>query len=898
MFANGLGFFFNDSVHFLRAVLLSLGCAVFSPLGAAEFSLISAEQAPALKNMILILEDIRPMGGDAAGNLHLQLQDGDWSVFADYNEKSKNSVQVLSDTVEGGERRLKLELEITADGARRGRKHFPTPSDLFALELSIRHEEESAGIPLDREAFMPWWRKDTPLPVGRKSLGRYSGTWSQAGKAKVQELQGTLRGAWRPAQVNGWSARGVGVLHEAHSGVLAFRAYLPEQSARYGTHGWIERQDLDVALTGASLRLHVSTVEKEDRVLRVAAKTTRGWYQQDVLLRKGNLDLDLSDLGDAWRPFAGEKLTGLRIGLGSYEGLGLQKLHIQDIRIQRTAKPVEPLPEYRVVLRPETAFRFNGADQVQPGLFGFHDVNENKTTLNDAVEKMEQWQPGLLRPLTHTDFSSPPAGGPWKNPDSLFAQRARAGGVEDRVYWCFTSDLWARPAWMDEPKEQFLTKIDRYFTGLAEKAWSPETPENLLRHVEVWNEPFMWGRHINMGFRNPPGRKEVVDPTQPGYLPAAVGAERWSEIFLRAKAAAAEANPHLKLGGPSAPDLRSYNYADFRNYTLRILEQCGDELDFFSEHHYGGNPYTSAAAIEVYRAAMWKLHQKQVPFVNTEVNDLGASSAGKALYNLAEILHWARWQPDLAEGRALHACWSGALRDSGEQALWPFMAPLRGQLIDVSADTELILPLASHPQEGELQLIALYTGWEDARLRLPMPRGFRVADLELFLTRGPDVELQIRDVDGAGLPEIPKGKVERRKVLPRLKDGMLLVDVPGRTALRLRLTRKGYQPSRVREQHMAMLPFSFEALKAGEEQKLPFSGPKYVDRVFLRYVATGSMELHGAGEVIPIPVGAMNSEQAELQMLELPPGAVEKELRLVAGEAGAEILSMSWVWEE
>ena len=63
-----------------------------------------------------------------------------------------------------------------------------------------------------------------------------------------------------------------------------------------------------------------------------------------------------------------------------------------------------------------------------------------------------------------------------------------------------------------------------------------------------------------MGFRNPIGAKTWVDKTQYGHVAGKLGADAWSQIFLAASEAAKTANPHVLLGGPSAP---SFEQDDF-----------------------------------------------------------------------------------------------------------------------------------------------------------------------------------------------------------------------------------------------------------------------------------------------------------------------------------------------
>jgi hypothetical protein len=883
-------------------------------------AIASAQTPPA--DLTLVLENIRGLDNGHHGHVYVTLRRGEtgpvFSAAADYNESSVNTVTVQKWEQDAATLRAEVEIRIGPDGARRGRPNFPTPADVFAL--TIRAElsaDDWAPIRPDREAFMPSWRKDTPLVAGKLLRGRYEGQIRADGKGgEAQQIEGALSGAWRPAAHNGWSALGPAwVEHDGSTTLL--KAFLPEQCRVEGIEAWAEKSE-NLPLVGAG-NVVVRVSSPDAKALSVLVRTEHGDFLHSQTLpltpEPREHRIPLSSFGDRWRPFHGERLLALRVGLVDGSGVGLRTVVIHDLRVLPGEAAAAP-NGITVVVRPETAFLFNGAGEIPPGLFGFHDVNEsNPRAPNegeaDPVDEMRQLRPGLLRPLTHTAFGLdkvpddhltpwPPRDNvPWMVLDGVFAQRVDAADARGRVVWTHTSDLWARPPWMDAPMDAFLPKIETFYAQLAREAWSPEHPERLLRDLEVWNEPFMWGRHINMGFRVPKGVVDVADETQYGYIPGKRGSDAWSEIFRAARRGAKAVNPHVRLGGPSAPDISQHDYQDFRNHTLRILEAVGGELDFFTEHHYGGNPFVTAAGYDVVRSAFQMLHGRVVPILNTESNDLGASDAGKAAWNLAEILNLIRTQPDLAQGRALHACWNGYLNNTGEIHAWQLMAPLRGRLVDLDVDQPRLSAVAAHPRVGELVIVGVDHGVGESDVRFPMPPGFRVEELTLLLAEMPLSEVQLRDVDGAGLPEIPAGKTRLVTLRPEVREGFLRFPLPARSAFRVRMAKEGYEPSRVRRQQYTPFPRIFVTLSEGETLSLALERKIEPDRLYLRSVYTGSLRLAFDGHPpIELPEGPSRSGHAELSNIEIAPELLLQNPRLIAGPGGAEVLSVGWVLEE
>lgn len=874
------------------------------------------------ERMVFRFEDIRPIG-DFMGHVYLTISPGEngpvLAAAADYNERSQNQAELTfygrtEDRVE-----FEVRIRIGPDGARRGRAHFPTPPDEFVLRVTAELGQDWAERPLNRDAFMPGWRKDTPQAGGRAIRGEYTGTWTW--NADPVEVSGAVGGAWTPMPVDGsWGA--VGPAWVGGEGArLHLRAFLPDVPRVEGIEAWAETrwaEPLPLPRAGQLRVVASGDAENGPAALSVMLRTERGWFSRIHVLplteEPGEVTVDLADLGSRWRPYAGAELHALRVGVVNGTGVGTVDMSVTELTLIPGEDPPPPEP-VTVVVRHETAWEFNGAGEVPKGLFGFHDVGENQPAQAregrpDYEEMMRMLNPGSLRPLTHTGFGGTRISDETAAermqldnrdltpPDTPFYRRAVAGDAVDKVVWTHTKDLWARPDWLDRGVGPVAAEVEVFYRNLASRAWIPGDDHNVLRYFEVWNEPFMWGRHINMGFRTPPGVEDVTDETQYGYIPGKVGADAWSEIFLAAVRGAKSVNPHVKMGGPSVPNFGSHDYMDYRNYTLRMLENTGHALDFITEHHYGGDPITVAAGYEVTRSAMWKLHGRMVPIFNTEANDLGASDAGKAAYNLVDILNLIRVNPDISRVRALHACWNGYLRSMGEEHAYILAAPLRGTLIDVHVDSPRLTAVASHPQEGELVLVGADHGVGTAEVRLPMPAGFAVKELKMLLAEAPLEELMIRDVDGAMVPLPAAGKTELVRVRPEVSGGFLRFQLPERSAFRVVWTREGYRPSRVRRQRLEVAPVLFEALADGGELRLEVpEGAADADRVFLRLVHTGRGTLHAGAHEVDLPAGADRPGNAEVVDVEVSPGILGVPHLIIRASGAAEILSAAWIFE-
>jgi hypothetical protein len=435
---------------------------------------------------------------------------------------------------------------------------------------------------------------------------------------------------------------------------------------------------------------------------------------------------------------------------------------------------------------------------------------------------------------------------------------------------------------------KFCDGVRAYYRRIAAQAWVPGDKYNILRRAEVWNEPFMWGRHINMGVHNPRGYRSWVDPTQYGYIPARLGADAYAAIFRAAFEGARSANPHLQLGGPSAPGFGEDDYGVFENYVAPILDQIGKQLDFLTEHHYGGRPATYPASYEVVTAYMDLKHNRRIPIYNTECNDLGGDALDRAHYNIEEILHIIRDCPDKVRGRAMHALWRGKLNNQGELDAYRFLAPLRGLIIEAESGSADVLCVAAQPQPGTTVAAMFNRGPHLRTLDIPLPAGHRLKTAALLTgEEGERSEDAHGDTEGLALPA-PDGATRlQTDFQPSEKDGRLAVRLPSRAGLCITLENPGHRPERLDRREQAFADVLLQLVRPGEKHnaRVRWRGrPGRAQRAWLRLVTSDVHRGEGCVEVnghrIALPWSSGNNAAAVIQDIPLPPESVTHRMKL------------------
>lgn len=888
----------------------------------------------------LRFEGIRPIG-TGTGDVVVELRKvkGVWATArgvvaaADYNERSRNKVDGLELVQNGMTVAGRVTVTIGPDGARRGRAHFPSPYDRFQLEFSAEiATNEFASWHKDRESFMPGWRKDTPVYSGLRVTGEYRGQAELSG-SNQQQVAGKISGAMnrRPA-AGQWGAAGSMRFEPLNPGLLAVAAGPAERTDK-GAGAWLERR-FDKPLDWSKYDTIAITAGPADGsggesapLLVAAVHAGDSWYEcrpvAQVSAQRHTWLIPFKRFSTGWRHPDWSSVKTFKIGVDIFRGGGERRFHLYQISLRQSENyETQPssIPLY-FTLDPGTVISFNEQDSIPKGLFGMHDVNGQRIDLSDGsnpVEYARELRPGFLRPLTHVQFGREKRGA--ESPiaeqevSQLFLERAAAADALDNVIWCHTADLWARPPWMEQGLDHASEAVAGFYAGLAAQAWRPGEESNVLRRFEFWNEPFMWGRHINMGFRRDPGEKEWNDPTQYGNYPGQVGADAWSKLFKAARSAALEVNEHVEMGGPSAPAFWGDHYGVLTNYVQRILLETGNELDFITEHHYGGDPRAAAASYEVLAGWCRINLGRIIPVYNTEANaHLSGGSALRAAYNIGDIFSCAAICPDKNLGRALHAMWSGVLRNAGEEHAWRWMAPLRGKRLYAEVDDPAVTILAVTPEPGRWYLALFNLGHEPRRLNAVWPEGFSCGTVEYIETGVLSAATELEtDYDTA--PAKDSQAVRRYAGEPlEARDGRLRLELAGRSGVRIEFLRESWRPERVLLRRQLFADIYCRRVTRGE--KIPL---RLLDRpempvagwssTRLRVVSSG-LQPHAAmiqsGEMtISLPASSGNEGEAIVHDLLLPrPLDTDKdELQLVvAADADVlpfEILTLSLIVEE
>ncbi len=729
------------------------------------------------------------------------------SAAADYNQKSDNTVSVGTLAFDGDKLKGTVKVKIGPDAPRPRVVGFPNPADEFEIEIDAM-VDPSKVIDYQPEAtpFMPPWRSDEPQAAGKLITGTY------VAKRGTIETRGKILGAIQ-ANPTGNRIGGRGNIDLSPDPAGGAKVLARMSPKRVGSNqamaikplGTLNVTDFD------AVRVTITSEARRDDVSVMLALQTGGQWRTIssaafLLGREATFDVPFDDFGR----FDPTTLTAVGIGVDNPHGVGdvsfsVRKIELVNLGLARRL----PKTDVTITFDPNTVVSLNATTDVPKGLFGFHDVGESQPRVakpgeEDPFDYLKRINPGYLRPLVHVGFNAKAltdeqianrAAEKYGKPDDLFTRRALAGDAIDNVVMTHTNDLWNRPAWMDAGIEKSAEGVRAFYRDLASRAWRPGDDTNYLRRFEVWNEPFMWARHTNMGKLNPVGKKAWEDPTQFGYLPGRMNADAYATFFLAAVEGAKSANPHVLLGGPSTAEFGGQDYATLSNFVGPILDRVHDKIDFLTEHHYGGDPQTFAASYQVTKGWCDVKYDRRIPIYNTECNDLGASAAGKARYNMLDILTCIRQVRDIAQGRAVHALWNGYLNDEGELHCFDLLATLRGKVLDAASGDDEVTVVATQPQVGEVVVVALNHGSINKRLTLPVPEGFTIREVKMMLADAPDNELQLRDTEGQAIPKPAAGKT----TLTTIGDLPAAINLPRGSAVRWTLVKAGHVASSKRE---------------------------------------------------------------------------------------------------
>ena len=640
----------------------------------------------------------------------------------------------------------------------------------LAILLDLEVQKETFRHTPDPDPSIPPWRSDKTQPSGQK----VTGTWRTVERRPdtVLELEGKIagpRGFYRLSPTRGrFFPVGALDLEKQKSG-LGLNAFTAPHRVDGHESQWAVLelpQPVDLRrFTG--LRLKVSSPPPREGMPPVAAAVAfrvkgQPWYACRTVTpllggsRDSVVDFDLFHRGTANPGYRGgpntfhfadlSQIDAIAVGVANPFGAGDVSFVAESLEAVRHGDrgAGEPTSStVNVVVDPAVSESLNGQDRVPKGLFGYHIANsswksndsapawfEAEPVSGNLTTLLKLARPGSLRPIDHTNFTAE-TGAQMIQP--LPASIAAQGEATDEILHTVTNEnLWARPRWMDADIEAYTAGIREMFKQVGANAWTPEKPDNTLRRIEFWNEPFMWARHINRGQSKLSagpgdpggnrGRKAWEDPTQFTFMPGKLGAETYAKFFNAAAEGLKESNPHVQIGGMSSGVFGEDFFSQLTNYVAHFLAASHDKIDFLTEHHYSTHPPSTAAAYEVVNAWSLAKHGKSWPIWNTEANDLDDIAPGdrrsaeaakaftdlnRAYYNYRDILELILKSRDIAAGRAIHALWGrGWFKNEGEHHLFLHTADLRGTLLSPASDDPALIPVATW-ENGRLSIFLL-----------------------------------------------------------------------------------------------------------------------------------------------------------------------------------------------
>ncbi|MFP4106323.1 MAG: DUF4352 domain-containing protein [Phycisphaerae bacterium] len=357
-------------------------------------------------------------------------------------------------------------------------------------------------------------------------------------------------------------------------------------------------------------------------------------------------------------------------------GIGTVKFRVSDVKLVKAQSKPETV---KATVTGKT-YSVNGQDEVPGGIFGFHHVYGDVSTVKDL-------RVGSMRSCQANGWGSGFAKGP--KPE-------------------YNIDMWITGLY---DRKQVLPQVDHADWQKGAKAAGQGIGNSAKSlgsnaYVEWWNEPYlelqrMAERKLTSKLKAPEGVKEgdpvvlhgkklesmvwtrdgdkwvVKDPTRFTYWSARQNAIWYTETFVAMAKEAKKIAPEVNLIGGFGFRWNEDEWASWELCDKYLIDNAIEYLDGYCEHHYQGHTDGVAASYDVLQAYTdWK-YDKRLPIYNTETNDLWdapargrAAAAGqfhgkfrsrrRMIYNLADILYLIKTQPDKAVARAIHAHWKSA----------------------------------------------------------------------------------------------------------------------------------------------------------------------------------------------------------------------------------------------
>jgi|GEM_PF-2145892 len=788
-----------------------------------------------------------------------------------------------------------------------------------SYKVSVDLKRTGKNVPLrDPDPTTPVWRKNNARPAGKELLGTFTAV-RESDKAETtgDAAQGGINIVTADAK---FGTSGNATIERATGDAMKLTVSMGEKRANssvahaFATKNFESLQDLS-GYDG--VRVTLSSEKRLNNVtLSLGLQERRGaWYgTQNAGFMTGGEATFIVPFSmfkpeggyddDVWLDL--KEVKAMRVGVENPFGIGEQAITIKSIeavKIAGVAKPDLTKP-VTVTFKPNVRIAHEGDGVVPKGMFGFHDVNPpTKATGDDAKKILDytrQLNPGFLRDITHTGVEAKPITDDevkaiiakreenYKanaNAEKSFrVLRHEAADTVDNYMVAPTTNLWARPPWMNHyvngTMPQFLDGLHNFYRRwAASETWMPTDPSKPIRLVEVWNEPFMWARHLN---KHEP---KLQDPTQFSSTPAHLVADVYSDIYIAAAKGVKSVNPHVKVGGPCSSAFDDDYFANTTNFVGRFIDKAHEHIDFIAEHHYQGYPATFAAGYDIITAYADSRVGKRFPIYNTETNDLidtpnkgdakedqpfdaNSDQLNLAYYNAKDIITMLREIPDIAKGRAVHALWSGFCRNPGETHVFTLLNNLRGEVVHSEASEPGFITFATKNGKDTVVFVMNDTPHE-RDVWVVAPGGSRATGAELqTLTYAEGTKLETRE-----FKTNERVRLHKRAMIKVTFKGMDWFD--GSAPTEQRIDHRRFYADKVFNRVEPGKPVTLnvkvpaDAFKAATSARL---------RIVTRDVQTQEAAVEVGGQTVALPASAANEGTCIIQYVPL-------DLKLISGAA-------------
>ncbi|TVR39824.1 MAG: hypothetical protein EA402_14270 [Planctomycetota bacterium] len=443
---------------------------------------------------------VNVVNGQVAGNPEIR----SWT-FQDRLQPShirRLERQVTAMNLEIEEQRIRGQLKLRMAGPRQ----LGNPAVEYLAQVHVDLRLSSGPAPMLRDDFStpPWRRVDFPLH-GAIFQGTYEGTWTR----NQQSPEHRFHAAWASLQDHlqpGGSSRAEGdwpshlsVTEEGHLLMSAELPYRPVGASESATQRWQLAKPLDLKNANA-LRLRWRSAAHAELAARVLINDWLGqqWsYPRSLPLLGGEREtiLPLAGFQPDWYTatfdLETQVITGFGISIPAGNGPGPVTLELLAVEAVFVPELSTDYHLAQVRLQPNRALISEGQGRIHPALFGVHGVGQIPEQHHETVAAMGI---GSVRTIEHSDFS--PRRGGVASGELRHLVEITGSSMAEAIH-SFTMGLFDPPPWMNGNEEDFLKRLRGFGRSVGEHGFDPEARPDEVQWIEIWNDPFLWGRHNN-----------------------------------------------------------------------------------------------------------------------------------------------------------------------------------------------------------------------------------------------------------------------------------------------------------------------------------------------------------------------------------------------------------------